>query len=543
MTDRKEGLMDVQNVNVENRETVQVVQPGMSQAQAGMGNQIQPMTGRPMAYNIPDKNAVYRKKVRENFSFFGVATGLYALLYAFCMYKNGSGVAFPFFVAGSLLYMCLCLSKLEISLKKSSTFQMICMMLLAVATFATDDGRIIFFNKTGIFLLALSMVLNQFYDTQKWRLGKYFKSILQLLMNSMSEMWTPIQDAKVYFRAKQGKYDKRVMAGILGAVIMIPVLVVILALLGSADIVFKQALDGMLELVQVGNLLNIVIRIAFCFVGAYAVLSYITTLHIKEEVPDKRTGEPVLMIVITAGLTLVYAYFSVIQIVYLFMGKLQLPEGYTYAEYAREGFFQLLAVGIINLIIVLVALAYFKESKVLKVVLTLMSFCTFIMIASSAYRMIINIQYYYLTFLRILVIWSLVVLFIMFCGVVINIWKEQFNLFKFGMTVVSVLYIALAFSHPDYWIAKVNLSNTEGKPKSEFAQEFFRAENDYQDFRYISTLSADAAPVVFTYMEENDMNFSDRYLERMQERTEDMNWRTYNISRHMAVLQMEKYGN
>ena len=36
----------------------------------------------------------------------------------------------------------------------------------------------------------------------------------------------------------------------------------------------------------------------------------------------------------------------------------QLPEGYTNAEYAREGFFQLLAVSILNLIIVLIGLYY-----------------------------------------------------------------------------------------------------------------------------------------------------------------------------------------
>ena len=60
--------------------------------------------------------------------------------------------------------------------------------------------------------------------------------------------------------------------------------------------------------------------------------------------------------------------FSGIQIFGLFLGKMQLPEGYTYAQYAREGFFQLLAVSILNLILVLVCLSFFRESKVLKVI-------------------------------------------------------------------------------------------------------------------------------------------------------------------------------
>ena len=47
----------------------------------------------------------------------------------------------------------------------------------------------------------------------------------------------------------------------------------------------------------------------------------------------------------------------------LFLGKMQLPEGYTYAQYAREGFFQLLAVSILNLILVL-AVSYTHLAQV-----------------------------------------------------------------------------------------------------------------------------------------------------------------------------------
>ena len=62
-----------------------------------------------------------------------------------------------------------------------------------------------------------------------------------------------------------------------------------------------------------------------------------------------------------------------------------------------------------------------------------MSLCTFIMIASSVMRMIIYIRYYYLTFLRIFVLWMLAVLFVMFIGVLINIYRESFPLFRYGV--------------------------------------------------------------------------------------------------------------
>lgn len=62
------------------------------------------------------------KKMKENFQIFGLASFLYACLYAFCMYRNSSGVTYPFFVAGSLCYICFCFAKLEISLKKEASF-------------------------------------------------------------------------------------------------------------------------------------------------------------------------------------------------------------------------------------------------------------------------------------------------------------------------------------------------------------------------------------------------------------------------------------
>ena len=42
--------------------------------------------------------------MRGNFPFFGWASAVYALFYTFCLYKNASGITYPFFVAGTLIY-------------------------------------------------------------------------------------------------------------------------------------------------------------------------------------------------------------------------------------------------------------------------------------------------------------------------------------------------------------------------------------------------------------------------------------------------------
>ena len=217
-----------------------------------------------MAQNAAAQSAAARHtgNLKRNFGFFGPAAFVYAVFYAFCMFRNGSGITFPFFVAGSLLYFCLCLSKLEISLQKGSAFYMVSMTLLAVSTFCTDDGRIIALNKTGIFLLMMSLLLHQFYDTSKWRLGKYLCSIVELVCCSLGEIRRPFMDGAAYYR-KKGSKNKTAGYVILGGTIAIPLLALVIVLLGEADAVFRQWTDRFFENVNLANILNVFFRIAF----------------------------------------------------------------------------------------------------------------------------------------------------------------------------------------------------------------------------------------------------------------------------------------
>ena len=555
------------------------------------GPQPVPMTQpgpQPMAQSMPLMYQPTPKKqdtpetqhMKENFGFFGPVTFLYALFYAFCMFKNGSGVTFPFFAAASLLFLCFSLSKLGLTLKKGSAFYMVSIMMLAVSTFCTDDGRIIFFNKAGIFLLMMSLLLHQFYDTRKWKLGKYLGNIFLLVFASIGELYRPFADAGNYSKRREGKKNKTVWYVVLGTILAVPLLAIVIALLASADAVFRQVTNTLLEGIRFGNIFNVLFRVAFLFMASYQLTAFLCKRSLNESVKDYRRGEPVLAITVNGLLTVIYLLFSCIQIVYLFLGKMQLPEGYTYAAYAREGFFQLLAVGILNLIIVLVSMSFFRDSKVLKAVLTIMSLCTFIMIASSALRMVIYIQYYYLTFLRILVLWGLALLFALFVGIVISIYSEKFPLFRYSTAVVTILYILLSFAHPDYIIAAVNVANApqsleQANVMRTSPDDFFLNDELYHDYRYLSNLNADAAPVLIPYMERlgywkgtpeswgnldngdwgrtaSDMisrdglrrsqidGFGYFYLQSLHDSTKNFGIRTYNISRHMALRQIQK---
>ena len=177
---------------------------------------------------------------------------------------------------------------------------------------------------------------------------------------------------------------------------------VVLVMLSSADIIFRESMDAIFGRIDGWDVFCCIFWSVAIFFFSYGMASLLQERGLKESVKDHRTGQPVIAVSATAVIALIYIYFCVIQVVYLFAGYGTLPEGYTYAQYARQGFFQLLFICLMNLVIVLIGLGFFRESRVLKGILLVISLCTFVMIASSAYRMLLYISVYQLTFLRIL---------------------------------------------------------------------------------------------------------------------------------------------
>ena len=487
--------------------------------------------------------------MREKFGVFGVATFVYALLYVFCMYQNKSGITYPFFVAGSLYYFYYCFGKLGLTWKKGNLFYLVSMGLLAVATICTDDAVLHFFNKTGILLLMITMLLGNLYDVKGWSFGKTLKGITVTICSAFCEMFAPFSHGKWYCKNKLSTKNSKVLYVVLGVVLAIPIFAIMAMLLLSADAVFRDLGERVLDALNLENIYGILWRFILFFMASYGLMVYLEKRALKVEEKPRKMGEALLAIPVALMLTLMYMVFCGIQIRYLFVGGVTLPEGYTYAEYAREGFFQLLMVAMINFVLVLVGLSYFKESKVLKAILTMMSLCSFVMIASSAYRMIMYISYYYLTYLRVLVLWGLLVLTLLFVGVIVFIFRKGFPLFRYSMVVVTVLYIALAFARPQYLIAKVNVAATSNE------SNFFKAE-EFDDYYYLIGLGADAAPAIVPYLTENgyDLNwyykdimeeygtyrcdtqevFGYYYLDNIKERCQETTFRNFNISRVYA---------
>lgn len=506
------------------------------------GNRCFPETKTP-----EKKETILTKQMKSQFSFFGPASMIYALFYAFCLYKNASGITYPFFAAGTLCYFFLSMKKLGVPYKKDSLFYVISILLLGISNCRTTSPQLLFMNKTGIFLLSFVLFLHTVYYDAGWDFPKYIGAIVQTTAGLITCLFSPLMDLTSFFDAqKQRKSDKNSPIGfiLIGIAISIPILTVIVVLLGSADVVFRNMIDRILFSWDFSFLsfFRICLLIAVVFLASYALLSALCMKKVKEEVTDHKIWEPLIAITVTGMLAMVYLVFSLIQIIYLFIGNMRLPDGYTYSSYARQGFFQLLIVCVLNLLLVIFCLSFFKDHTGLKIILTVISGCTFIMIISSALRMFMYIARYNLTFLRVFVLWSLAVIFLLMAGVTVSIYFRRFPLFFYCVAVTTVFYIGLSFARPDYLIASYNLNPAHMEYLDEY--DLYDAEG------YLSQLSTDAAPILLSREKNPYLGTEDVAVPRVNDdlksrrfyyyymnilhRTEEMNLRNFNFSIYMA---------
>ncbi len=130
-----------------------------------------------------------------------------------------------------------------------------------------------------------------------------------------------------------------------------------------------------------------------------------------------------------------------------------LPPHFTYAEYAREGFFQLCAVSVLNLI--MLACAYLfcrrqdKAPMILRIYCTVLSALTLVLITTALSKMIMYIDTYGLTVRRVLASWFIILLAAIFVCIVIAIFVKSFNLTKSLFVVFLVLFALLVFCNVD----------------------------------------------------------------------------------------------
>lgn len=475
------------------------------------------------------------RRMREDYRFFGGLSVLYGLVFTFCLYKNLHGVTFPVCVAVTVGFSVLLLRRIEFRVAKRSAPYVAGMVLLGISTAYTSDFFFHFFNSIGIILLFFVFMIRQFYDDAQWDFPGYLKRLLILAGTTAECLQYPVRHGISHAAGNKNEKNRTIVAAGIGIVTAAGLLCVILPLLLKSDMMFSKLFGQLLKYVNFATIIGIGMTFLAGTMLCYGFFAALCKYNLpKEEVRRIKYYHPVTGITFTGIISVIYVLYCLIQIMYLF-GRLSigLPEGVTYAQYARGGFWELLFVGIINFIMVLLCMYLFRDNLALKMILTVISGCTFIMLFSAAYRMILYVGVYHLTFLRVLVLWFLGVLAFIMGGVIVSMYRRSFPLFGYITAVVSVMYILLAFSRPDAAVIRYNLGHVQEK----------RAE----DLEYFLSRSLDCAPEIakVDLDEYDDREWLEReidvYFLRIAEEYDDVFLRKANYSEIRAKLAADEY--
>ncbi len=213
--------------------------------------------------------------------------------------------------------------------------------------------------------------------------------------------------------------------------------------------------------------LALAIPLGFCLFGLYLSSNDKVNPRINEEktlkLAEKVSIAPLVTVVAAVvPLFAVYVLFFVSQWQYYvsgFTGKL--PEGFSYAEYAREGFFQLCTVSVINLVIIVSIILLTKKSKgtsvTLKIITVLFSVSTLILISTAIAKLVMYIDIYGLTQKRVYAAWFMVVLALVFIAVAISRFVPKISVVAVSASIFVVLFTCLALCNADRLIAKYNV--------------------------------------------------------------------------------------
>ncbi len=155
---------------------------------------------------------------------------------------------------------------------------------------------------------------------------------------------------------KQGKYAGRVLVGL---VLALPILAIFGALLSSADPIFSNQLAAFFKLFDIRKLGEYILRLTYILVLAFIFSGiYLHAMRPEKEEIRPDTARPWLKpflgwiesSVVLGLVNLMFALFVAIQFWYFFGGQANInTSGFTYADYARRGFFELVAVAVISL--------------------------------------------------------------------------------------------------------------------------------------------------------------------------------------------------
>lgn len=295
----------------------------------------------------------------------------------------------------------------------------------------------------------------------------FFKALFVLPFYSMDQLFK----AMFYGKARgSGKFLIKLIIGI--AVAIVPTVIVLVLL--SYDEGFSEILSKIFDF-NLFDIFSHIVSLGFAIpIGMYLFGLFVSAVDNKcsEVITEKtcraisekiKVAPAVTVIAAVVPMLFLYVVFFISQWKYYVSGFTgELPDKFSYASYAREGFFQLCAVSVINLIIIISVVLFMRRksdrpSVLLKILALVYSGFTLVLISTAVAKMIMYIDCYGLTQKRVYATWLMAVLAVLFILIAVRQFVPRFNAVAASLAACVILFSGLALSNVDSVIAGYNV--------------------------------------------------------------------------------------
>ena len=302
------------------------------------------------------------------------------------------------------------------------------------------------------------------------------------------------------------------LAFLRGILLALPLLLVFALLLASADPVFGSRLFDLFTWFDPENLGEYLFRLGYILAIAYILLGvyFFGWVRSLESCQKHKDSPPRSLLgtieagVILGAVNLLFLSFVIIQFTYLFGGDQNITiEGFTYAEYARRGFFELLAVAIISALL-FYALSQVTERKAQaqKWIFTALGLALVILVSVmllSAYTRLSLYEEAYgftrlRTFTHIFMIWTGVGLIAL---AVLEVTRQMKRLPLILILMAMLFGLTINLLNVDGFIVHQNLQRALAPAQAELEEPL--------DAGYLTELSFDAVPPLAAYYRDENL--------------------------------------
>ena len=408
------------------------------------------------------------------------------------------GISFPIWAALGIATM-LVAARIEGVRPATTTLALIPLILLfaAVAAIRLEPLTVVLSMLATMLLFAL--VVRALLHGRLHRFGFVDLALtwLTVPLEAILRPWPSL--GVVSQRAAGDRVARSRMFSVLrGVLIALPVLVVFIGLLATADLVFGDIVEDALAWLDLERVAEYVGRGLVVLVsGVFFLGALITALRARE--PRELIGEeePILKpfvgfietAIVLGSVVLVFGLFGTIQLQYLFGGEANISAaGYTYSEYARRGFGELVWAAFLSLGLIF-ALGHWgrRNDKRQRWVFIGLSTALVLMLGVALASALMRLQLYgsafgftrLRTYTHVFIFW----LALLLMAFLVLLYLQRLRTFAVIATVASLGFVAtLGVVNVDGFVAEQNLERFE--------------KTDDLDVAYLAQLTPDASPVI-----------------------------------------------